>query len=403
MIFFQNNQKLNENIELQPNFEKRTFVGLSLIILSVMILLIFRELIVKNLLVDDKFLMAMLSRDPTKFQAELSVIKREYSFLFEYRVKKALKVYQKFIHRNRLEFVVPIFLKFGARLDLYDENGETPVIYSARKNNFYFFKILFENGADVFQKDYFGLNAIQWMIINDNINFVNYITQLSNVNMFKWKMDDLAKINQLIKERAEFDVFQAIKSTNSLMLKKCYSNNPKILRVIDSEDDSLLHLAAKSNNVSMLRFLVSQKISYHLHGSFFKATPLHYAVLNENVEAINLLAEIIDINASDSLGQTALHYSSKVKNIKVTKRLIDLGADVNSYDNNDVTPFHVSIQYMNFDQAIYLYTSGARKNLIGEEKIKVRQQVNKLLCEAKELPPQEFKKYNELVNLLDEK
>jgi hypothetical protein len=72
-------------------------------------------------------------------------------------------------------------------------------------------------------------------------------------------------------------------------------------------------------------------------------TPLIEAVLIQNPDKVQSRIESGDnVKATDAARQTALHWASKYKSVKIVKLLRDAGADVNAKDKNGVTPFQIA-------------------------------------------------------------
>lgn len=63
--------------------------------------------------------------------------------------------------------------------------------------------------------------------------------------------------------------------------------------------------------------------------------PLHAAALNNNLDIIDLLMSAnANVNATNSLGQTALHISAQYGYIDIVRSLLNAGADKNIRDND---------------------------------------------------------------------
>jgi len=92
-----------------------------------------------------------------------------------------------------------------------------------------------------------------------------------------------------------------------------------------------------------------------------KTTPLHAAVMNRCVDALNLLMRAgVDVNAKDDFGQTVLHYAAFKGDVEIIKRLIAAGADINAEENErGYTPLHVALMMSKEEAALELINAGA--------------------------------------------
>lgn len=67
--------------------------------------------------------------------------------------------------------------------------------------------------------------------------------------------------------------------------------------------------------------------------------------MSGNLKAIEaLINNGVDINMTNNLGQTALHYALNLDSIDVPKFLISKGADLNAKDKKGITPLDVAVK-----------------------------------------------------------
>lgn len=67
--------------------------------------------------------------------------------------------------------------------------------------------------------------------------------------------------------------------------------------------------------------------------------------LSGNLKAIEALIDNgVDINMTNNLGQTALHYALNLDSIDVAKFLISKGADVKTKDKKGITPLDMVVK-----------------------------------------------------------
>lgn len=100
--------------------------------------------------------------------------------------------------------------------------------------------------------------------------------------------------------------------------------------------------------------------------------------MERQVEVIRILiSESADINVTDRLGETPLHYAAEHGNTYVTECLITNGADVNAKNNNGDTPLHCSTFWGYQDMIELLMASGAditAKNSKGQTAVDIATQ-----------------------------
>lgn len=74
-----------------------------------------------------------------------------------------------------------------------------------------------------------------------------------------------------------------------------------------------------------------------------RITPLIKAVQNQDVNAVRSRIEAADnVNATDSYGQTALHWASKEESVEIVNLLIQAGANLNAKDEDGETPLQAA-------------------------------------------------------------
>jgi len=93
---------------------------------------------------------------------------------------------------------------------------------------------------------------------------------------------------------------------------------------------------------------------------------LHKQIPNMDNIRVFLESGLVDVNVKDKLGYAGLHWAVALNNIELTKKLIDLGADVDLKDYYDNTPLHVAVGVCdNIILAELLIDSGADVNAKG--------------------------------------
>lgn len=117
--------------------------------------------------------------------------------------------------------------------------------------------------------------------------------------------------------------------------------------------------AASLGYIDMVKFLLEK-------GAKINHVPeedpiVHEAVRSGNPEIVDLLVKYgVDINATNSLGQTPLHESASEDGwLEVTKYLVKKGANIDALDGFNSTPLIASALHGCFETVKFLVLSGA--------------------------------------------
>lgn len=117
---------------------------------------------------------------------------------------------------------------------------------------------------------------------------------------------------------------------------------------------TVLHLAARANNVDIVRCLLKHGASPEITDTLWGDTPLHWAVsMGDSLDIVRALVEAVPnpehrvryLNHQNSFGQTALHRLTRkrersTEGYGVTKYLIRAGADTTVLDTSGFSPAH---------------------------------------------------------------
>jgi len=155
------------------------------------------------------------------------------------------------------------------------------------------------------------------------------------------------KINpENIKFGSPFDIHVALKYGNLGKVMTLKEQGIDIYR-LDPDKNTALHLASRSRNLDMVRYLVSQQAIDIQQENDKKQTALHMVIWTRHFEIIKYLVEHkININAIDFMGKTALdlsvgmwkyyRYSRDDINYDIIRFLIQNGADITPDTFNEI-------------------------------------------------------------------
>ena len=206
------------------------------------------------------------------------------------------------ISQNNFKMILKTIILIGT--DIKNFNGATLLHLAASKTNLDAAKLLIKFGADINEKDNYGMTALHYVF--SKLSFHDKISsELSN---------DIYKITCLLLEngadakiRAQTSIGQTplyyagyynLASTAEFLIKSGAEVNTK-----DADGETPLHRAAISNSVETARIII-------LNGGEINAidnagqTPLHFSVKNGCVEMVELLLNhgcIRDIKNNDGM------------------------------------------------------------------------------------------------------
>ncbi|XP_057334513.1 putative ankyrin repeat protein RF_0381 [Microplitis mediator] len=145
-----------------------------------------------------------------------------------------------------------------------------------------------------------------------------------------------------------------------------------ILTYCEERNWTFVHIAADTSNEELLDYLLKKKANLNINNDDW-GTPLHIAVTRENIRIVKKLIDNgADINSPrGSFVWTPLHTAIESLNNEAIKLLIDKGADVNAACDDEIrtgcTPLHLAIETNN-EEIVELLV---KKNVDVNAKIKL--------------------------------
>ena len=242
-------------------------------------------------------------------------------------------------------------LKAGLDPNSFVEDS-TLLFYAIQHKNFESFKILLENGADVNLPNKNDETIIQSICEIPDVKYLDLALKS------ELKIDDRDTIPEKL---SPISVTAARGSCD--ILKRLVSAGLD-LHVTDDDDNSALHLAAKTVNDPHIAECLYNDEKSNLNEQEYQKRLKDFrefeAIQNEKVKW--LVKSGLAINDQNDFGDTPLHLAIKHHLHEVTKTLLDLKVDVNSKNNNHETPLHFAIQYSTPTIVEMLLKLGANKD-----------------------------------------
>jgi ankyrin repeat protein len=127
---------------------------------------------------------------------------------------------------------------------------------------------------------------------------------------------------------------------------------------------SLIHLAATSKaGVKILSELCKDRSNINSQCKHYLSTPLHFAVLEKNIPAIEVLLRCeAFIDAKDYNGNTPIHFATELGNIQILRILFTYGANIHIKNNSGMSAYNIAITQENKEVQLFYMNSANVKN-----------------------------------------
>ncbi|KAL7637840.1 UNVERIFIED_CONTAM: hypothetical protein RMT77_011452 [Armadillidium vulgare] len=251
--------------------------------------------------------------------------------------------------------------------------GQSLLHAACEVRNIHALKKLLHRGAKVTVENSVGNTPLHTAVSN------SWIEGIEELLSFGSKCNTITGLNLKLRgiER-QSPLHLAVKLGNLQIVKIILENNP-CLSSVDGDQNTLLHLAAYSQNVSLINVLLSyEEIKESLNCLNDRGeTPLHTLLKSESndekaEEQIIKIVEIlmqegININSGNSYLETPLFLTCSYNLPKVTNYLLKVGADPTIITTDGRSSVHASCQSGSHECLKLLIKSGKVGNLILKE------------------------------------
>ncbi|XP_047961797.1 ankyrin-1-like [Salvia hispanica] len=126
--------------------------------------------------------------------------------------------------------------------------------------------------------------------------------------------------------------------------------------------DTPIAIAAKTGHVKIVEFLIRNGASFDLQ-NIEGFTPLHYAILNGNMELLDLLLNNHVWLHPDSVNGTPLQIAAYLGNAEAVKSLLSCGTDPNLFCTVGKSPLLLAVKSRSFECLKLLLEANANPNL----------------------------------------
>lgn len=268
---------------------------------------------------------------------DLDIYDVHHNYFIQYLVLYNLIDIIKYILKNRT-----------IRLDIVDTDGRN-LLYTLIKYNYIeLLELLIE-----IDKNNIGLSIIN---IRDNLGYcgLHYSVIFNNMSALKILYQAKADITILDNESNNiFTICFQYKRTELLLylLENEIKSNVNISVYINNNGETILHSAITYDNTTILDYIMNQtqfiKMLVNRTEKEYGLSALHQCVvLNKNATAFKLLELGADINSSDYIGNTPIHYAMIEKNFQFIEDVVDqtITRALNISNLNGDTPLHIFLE-----------------------------------------------------------
>lgn len=320
------------------------------------------------------------------------------------------------VRRDDLE-TVEYLLSRGARIDVTDYMGRTPLILAVQKGNLDIVKYLLDHGSTLDEKTPIDeYNAAFHAVIKGQLSVLKYLVerkadlmvtdpklggsllhwaaQLNHIEIFQFLLEKNVPIDTC-NNKGVSPLFLAIQSRNQGMIVLLVESKANINRFAVDEETTPLSMALSTKDLTLIRYLVEQKadinaksksgmspvvIASGLHhvdmvkylieqkanltSAFLgQVTPLLPAISANNLPLVRMLVEAkADIHIKQPGGKTLLHHAADVNNEDIVKFLLEQKTDVNAVSEIGMTPLIIAVWKNNTSMSKFLIEAKAEVN-----------------------------------------
>ncbi|XP_057336430.1 ankyrin repeat, SAM and basic leucine zipper domain-containing protein 1-like [Microplitis mediator] len=179
--------------------------------------------------------------------------------------------------------------------------------------------------------DEFGFSSCP--LSDDGYQLLTAAVEKDKVEMVAYLLRKNAKVNSDRDVQSPLQI--AAKNNNTTIFKILLEHGAKIHYYNIHNDNSPIELAVDYNNIEIARLIVEQKN----FGLKCDQSLLHTAVKYTTLEMVSLLLQIgADVNEYDDNRSAPIHHAVKAQNINILRLLLDYGADINAKNKDGDTP-----------------------------------------------------------------
>lgn len=273
--------------------------------------------------------------------------------------------------------VCKLLLEHGSDVRCSDEEDMRPLHFAAMEGHFAVVQLLFEHGETkggytllakmIMDQDRDEQTALHLAVENGHKDIVRLcIEKGANVNFVKANLitplhlactsGQIEIVKMLVKSEADVEAKNVLQETP--LHRAALFNRVHILEFLldqgaeidcrDKDKETPLMMAVRKNNVETVKLLMSRSADITVKDSTDK-TCLYVAAEEDSFEAFRLLQENKEVKSLleefDKNENTPLHIAAMKGHIKITEMLLDMGACIDTKNDQNLTPLHLAAKF----------------------------------------------------------
>ena len=222
---------------------------------------------------------------------------------------------------------LPLLLEGGANVNEPDASGQTPLFFAIKKGNIDIARKLLEAGADVNTADTKGMTPLMVALNEGKKELVTALLE-KGANVNAADDDGLNPIIIALEKR-------------SVELCRILIEAGADVNAVGKSGVTPLHYAVVCGDANLVSLLLEKGADCNtmdVQGN----TLLMHACMEGFPEIVDKLMDVIDVNAINKQGQTALHVA--IAHVDVVQKLLKAGIDVNKADSQGYTPLMQAVK-----------------------------------------------------------
>lgn len=256
---------------------------------------------------------------------------------------------------------VQLLLRAGADINVKDRNQCTPLHLAAAGGVVGTCRLLINEGAQVDAKNAYGNTPLHMACLNGNPNVCEVLISCgANIEATNHRgqtplhiaaasTQGVDCLNYLVEKQVNINI-QSFDGRTPLHMtaihgrftrSKTLIDKGAIVDCVDKNGCTPLHIAAQYGHDLLANTLLSFGAD-PLRKGYEGRTPLHMSCLSGYIECCRKLLqiEVVDLNATDDSGKTALHCAAYIGSAECLDLLVSSGADYNIIDKVGRLPLH---------------------------------------------------------------